>query len=72
MIDGELYRDQIVAELRTAVRRAGGQKALAEKIGISPQYLHDMLNERRHVTGLALDYLGFTEMTVYLPMRRRR
>lgn len=65
------YADQVLYELQQAVIAAGSQKSLAAKIGISPQFLHDMLNERRAIGGKALDYLGFTEMTVYHRFRRR-
>lgn len=59
------YADQIRSLLRTALDTAGSQKALADRIGISPQYLHDMLNDRRPITGKALEFLGFSQITVY-------
>ncbi len=71
MIEGEWYRDQVLYALKTAVIKAGSQTALASEIGISKQYLHDMLNERRGITGKALDFLGFQEMTIYIPIRER-
>lgn len=66
MIEGELYADQVLWFLKEAVRKAGSQKALAAKIGISAQHLHDMLSERRAITGKTLDYLGFDAMTIYI------
>lgn len=59
------YADQVRNELRAAVARKGSQKALAEEIGISPQFLNDMLKGNREVGGKALSYLGFAEITVY-------
>lgn len=59
------YADQIRSILRAELSAAGSQKALAERIGISPQFLHDMLNDRRPITGKALSYLGFAQITVY-------
>ncbi len=59
------YADQMRSQLRAALDAVGSQKELAKRIGISPQFLHDMLNDRRPVTGKALEYLGFAEITVY-------
>jgi len=41
------------------------QKDLAKRIGISQQYLNDMLKRHRRVYGKALDYLGLEEVTTY-------
>lgn len=41
------------------------QKELAKRIGISQQYLNDMLHRHRRVYGKALDYLGLEEITIY-------
>lgn len=70
MIEGELYADQVLWLLKNAARKAGSQKALAAKIGISAQHLHDMLSERRAITGKALEFLGFEAMTIYTRVRR--
>jgi len=59
------YADQMRSMLRSAVHTEGSQKALAKRIGISPQFLGDMLNDRRQITGKALKYLGFEQITVY-------
>lgn len=59
------YADQILSRLRAESSAAESQKALAERMGISPQFLHDMLNDRRPITGKALSYLGFAQITVY-------
>jgi Helix-turn-helix len=45
------------------------QTELAKRIGISPQYLSDMLRRHRRVYGKALDYLGIEEVVTY---RRKR
>lgn len=59
------YADQMRSMLRAEASAAGSKKALAERIGISPQFLSDMLGDRRAVTGKALAYLGFSQITVY-------
>lgn len=59
------YADQVLSALRSAVTAKGSQKAAAEAIGISPQFLNDMLKGNRAVGGKALEYLGFAEITVY-------
>ena len=41
------------------------QKELAERIGITPQYLNDILQQHRRVSGKALDYLGLEEVITY-------
>lgn len=68
MIEGELYHDQIVWMLKDAVRKHGSQKALAKQIGISTQFLNDMVHERKAVTGKALDFLGLYPLTIYRRM----
>lgn len=59
------YADQMRSMLRSALSAAGSQKELAKRIGITPQFLNDMLNDRRAITGKALSYLGFEQITVY-------
>lgn len=39
--------DGVVARLRKSCNAAGGQSAWAEKHGISPQYVSDVLKSRR-------------------------
>lgn len=45
------------------------QAEMAKKIGISPQYLHDVLNERRGPGEKILDFLGLEKVVLY---RRRQ
>jgi transcriptional regulator with XRE-family HTH domain len=59
------YADQMLTRLKDAVKTAGSQAALAKRIGISPQFLNDMLRGNRTVGGKALEFLGFAEITVY-------
>lgn len=46
------------------------QADVARKIGISPQYLHDVLNERRGPGEKILDYLGLERIITYRKRRR--
>lgn len=65
MIEDELYHDEVVLMLKDAVRKHGSQKALAKEIGISTQFLNDMMHERKVVTGKALVFLGLYPLTIY-------
>jgi len=42
------------------------QAALADELGISPQYLSDILNERREPGAKVLDALGITRISKYV------
>lgn len=48
---------------------SSSQVEVARKIGISPQYLHDVLNERRGPGDKILEYLGIERVITY---RRRK
>lgn len=49
---------------------AESQAEVARKIGISPQYLHDVLNERRGPGDKILDYLGLERVVTFRRKRR--
>ena len=55
--DINMTERDFVEVLRNTVRK-GRQKNLAEAIGVSPQYLHDVLNERRRAGVKILDYFN--------------
>lgn len=59
------YEDQLRAMLRSEASAAESKTALAKRIGISPQFLNDMLRGNRRISGRALAFLGFSEITVY-------
>lgn len=47
------------------------QLSLARKLGISAQYLHDILHGRREPGESALEYLGLEKVVVYrIPKKR--
>lgn len=57
---------QMRAKLRDAVKKAGGQKRLAEQFGVSPQYVCDCLNGRRDIGESIARPLGFEPVTMYV------
>lgn len=58
---------QIINELSLLSKAVGSDKKLAEKLGISPQYLSDILNGRRRVSQHIAKAIGFRmEPTFFL------
>ncbi len=55
--------------LRRRVEAAGGQKACAAAIGVSPQYLGDCLKGRRDIGKSIATPLGYEPLTIYVPMK---
>ena len=55
----------VVEELRLLADSMSTHKALAEKIGISPQYLHDILSGHRAPGIKVLVFLKLEAITVY-------
>jgi hypothetical protein len=49
---------QVLKLLREAAKEAGGQGVYAKQIGVSPQFLSDVLNGRRGISKAILDALG--------------
>jgi hypothetical protein len=64
-----LTADQVVAELR---RRQGERAAaeLARELGVSPQFLHDVLVGRRGIPATILEALGLEKIVVYQPIEK--
>lgn len=54
-----------VLERFVRVRCAGSQKIAAERLGISPQHLCDVLNLRREIGPAILRGLGYEAIVVY-------
>jgi transcriptional regulator with XRE-family HTH domain len=60
-----------VKMLRQCIARDGGTQAdLAKDIGISPQFLSEILNGVRKASDVVLDFLGLEKIIVYRPKRR--
>lgn len=49
--------------------RGKTQRELAAELGISPGYLHDILNDRRPASKAVLDILGIERITTYRKKR---
>jgi DNA-binding transcriptional regulator YdaS (Cro superfamily) len=57
---------RIEDELRLVVEVNGSQKEAARVLGISPQYLCDLLRGRREFSAAVADVLGFQRVVSYL------
>ncbi|MBR0651359.1 helix-turn-helix domain-containing protein [Roseomonas terrae] len=62
---GDLTAADVYGRLRAACREAGSQQAWAEKHGMSPQYVSDVLNAKRPIPDSILSALGLIRVTVY-------
>jgi DNA-binding transcriptional regulator YdaS (Cro superfamily) len=62
----------LIAILRSACERAGGQRAWAEAHGLSPQYVCDVLKGRRDVSERMANELGFLREVRFVPFAIRR
>lgn len=56
---------EIYAQMRKHIERAGSQQAWARQIGISPQYLCDVLMARRDIPDKVLAALGYVRVVIY-------
>jgi hypothetical protein len=66
-----LYEDGMLAILRAMVKELGNQQAVATVLGVSPQYISDVLHKRRQIgTGLARA-LGYEAIRVYVEKRKQ-
>lgn len=65
----EQVRDKLW--LRISPKRGQTQTWLANDIGVSLAFLHDVLNGRREPTGKILDYLGLERIVVYRILKKR-
>jgi hypothetical protein len=54
----------VIRELEKQVRKAGSQKEAAEALGISAQYLNDLLQGRRGASDNVLEKLGLKRIVV--------
>lgn len=74
MEDNIKYLDSIdiLAILNKKCKDAGGQKAFAEKHGISQSFISDVLNARRDIGPSILRAIGFARVTRYVESRREK
>jgi hypothetical protein len=59
-----------MAELQERVARAN-QAEVAKELGISPQYLSDVLNKRRELGKKILNAMGFDRLIVHVKRNRK-
>lgn len=58
---------QIITRVQRIVDDAGGNRSeAARKLGVSPQYLHDFLNERRKPGKKILAAIGVRKIVSYV------
>ncbi len=55
----------IITILKCQADAIGSQKALAKKIGITPQYLNNVINFRQDPGPIILEYLGVEKVVSY-------
>ena len=68
----DLTADQVREELRDILSRQNmSQRSLAKLIGVSGQFLNEVLLGSREPTGLILEYLGFDRIVIYRDRKRR-
>lgn len=60
-----MTNDDVIRLLWQHVHKYGQQAILAKKIGITPAYLHDVLNGRREPAGKILEYLELKRVVTY-------
>lgn len=56
--------------LRKACDAAGSQKAFAWKIGVTPAFVHRVLNANAAPSQVILDALGLKKVTRYVPVSK--
>lgn len=62
---GEGLPFRVRQALMRAVEDAGSQKAFAERVGVSAQFLHDVLRDRRNANAEILDAIGYERVVTY-------
>lgn len=62
-------REALIERMAADAKRAGSQLVLAQRLGISPQYLCDVLAGRREPGGKLLKALGYRRVVVYEEIR---
>ena len=57
--------DEVIARLKGSIARERTQRAWADKHGISPSYVSDVLKRRRDPGAMILTALGLESFTIY-------
>lgn len=58
--------EHLLDDIRLGVRTTGSQKKVAESLGISPQYLNDVLAGRREISEALAERLGYRRIVLYM------
>jgi hypothetical protein len=66
MVDTCFTRARVIQMLLDACAEAGSQKALAERTGVSPAFLSDVLTGRREATDRLLGAIGMERRTIFV------
>lgn len=61
-----------IEALKAKVSKQCTQSDLAAQIGISPQYLSEIINGRRPPNDKVIDFLGWEKLVIYRPKRPRK
>jgi len=68
MLDKYSTHEQLLLAIVAIVRSCGSQKAAAEHLGVSPQYLSDVLMCRRDIGAKLAKNFGLRPCTIYVPI----
>ena len=60
-----LTEQEVMDRLREAVAEAGGQRAFAEKHGLTPGYINDVLHGKRGFADRILATIGIERQVTY-------
>jgi len=59
---------EIMLALTTVVNGYGTQKAAAKALGVSPQYLHDLLSGKREIGSKIAAQFGLKPIRIFVPI----
>jgi hypothetical protein len=60
-----ITRDELIDLIRTAVKAAGSQRALARQWDVAPAYITDLLHGLRDPGPKVLEAMGYERIVVY-------
>lgn len=60
-----MTEDQVYQLLIETIRQAGGQRAFAQRIGVTPSYINDVVNKRRLMSDRILAAIGIERVVTY-------
>lgn len=63
--------DDLLRLMRNGIEVHGTAKSFAAHLGISPQYLNDVLGEKRGISPNLADKLGYRVIVTYEPKETR-